>query len=239
MSTFMPKIAADIEALDYRMEDKTVDDLRNWQSILRKAGGKYNPTVVNGLGQYHNDGWPLEWAFMPAESVEQFLANDLGMRQLIEHRFDVRLTGYDYFSIDSSILTHRPNGLGYMYNVGRTLGCSADYQLERKRTVERWVVNSPYREMGLHLHFDLRPDVAGVIDKTVQFVSQLDEAMRPFHVQPSGDYKPWYRQAGVYRPKPYGVEYRSLGSSIINDAGKYATMLRVAYQVLDQHWGES
>lgn len=239
MNSFMPKIAADIEALDYRMEDKTVEELRNWQSILRKAGGKTRPTIVDGLGQYHNDGWPLEWAFEPAESVEQFLANDLGMRQLIERRFDVRLTGYDYFSIDSSILTHRPNRLNYMYMVGRQLGCSADYQGACHRKVDQWVVDSPYREMGLHLHFDLRPDVVGNVDKTVQFVSQLDAAMRVFHVQPSGDYKPWYRQAGVYRPKPYGVEYRSLGSSIINDMGTYATMLRVAYQLLDQHWGES
>jgi len=136
------------------------------------------------------------------------------------------------------VLKERTNGLSYMRSVGMSLGCSPDFQFGQERNVREhpWVARRPLRESGLHLHFDLRPEYINNHDMLSKFVDELYERLAVFHTWEHPTEEPWYRRPKVYRPKPYGIEYRSLGSSIINDAGTYALCVSECFAALHDHW---
>lgn len=234
------QFAADIEALDNRLDMTDVDSLMWWEGILLAAGSKEQPTITPH-GQYHNDGWPLEWSFPTSSSPDEFLEKDMRMRTHIETHHGVQLAGRDWFEIPTQLVSQNVRLFTHLRGRANRLGCAPDYRDGRERRLvgpARVVRTRPLREAGLHFHMNLRPEYCSVEDPAacLPVVRDFTEAVAPWHKWDHPTERPWYRMPGAYRPKRYGVEYRALGSSVINDAGSYALLVRTVYEFMKDHW---
>lgn len=233
-------VAADIEALDTRLDMTSVDSLMWWERILMDAGSKEQPTVLD-FGQYHNDGWPIEWAFNPASHPDQFIENDLRMRQHIETHHGVQLYGRDWFEVPMTLVSQNVRLFTHLAGRANRLGCAPDFIEGRERRITgraRVVRTRALREAGLHFHLNLRPEFCSTQDPAacLEVVRDFAEATKLWHKWDHPSERPWYRVSGSYRPKPYGVEYRSLGSSVINDMGEYRLLVDTVFAFMREHW---
>lgn len=83
------------------------------------------------------------------------------------------------------------------------------------------------RFAGGHVHFGYNTDI---IPRHIA-VQLCDIAARICNIQDEGPRKQWYGKAGCYRPKSYGIEYRSLGTHALNsELGQ--SFLRTMHAVL-------
>jgi hypothetical protein len=98
------------------------------------------------------------------------------------------------------------------------IGCMPDYvagadMRMHRRTATDEVKARPVRELGGHIHISLPPPFINEEALAVQFVRELDAIIYPLAMgvaQPNQ--QSWYRKRRLFRPTPYGIEYRSLGS---------------------------
>ena len=90
------------------------------------------------------------------------------------------------------------------------IGCLPDsdaYSAQDKR--DRFDIAEFGRERfaGAHIHIGFEKSLIGVRD----FVRQMDVCFYVNELISKGNRRKFYGQPGIYRDKPYGVEYRSLG----------------------------
>jgi len=232
-----PMLASDIEGLAHEADFSDVNSLLWWQEILTAAGTKDRPTVVDDIGQYHNDGWVLEWAFKPATCPEEYIENELRVRQHIERTFGLTMMGVDWFERPLQMVEQHAHQFPWLNGRGNALGCAPDCINGRYRKLTgkaRIVRSRPLREAGLHMHLDLPPEYCHPKDPepALPMVQAYADATSAFHTWDHPYDKPWYRMPGTYRPKNYGVEYRSLGASIINDMGKLKLLADISFDFL-------
>lgn len=99
----------------------------------------------------------------------------------------------------------------------QTFGCDADYSAYDGgciRTVPKNIMASNYRGIGGHVHFggDFQcPDFVAAL--FAEFYIQVVAGINPM----KSERMKWYGQPGVFRSKPYGIEYRSLDSTWADD----------------------
>lgn len=101
------------------------------------------------------------------------------------------------------------------------LGCSPDFEATfegpKERTVPGTVANQPLREAGFHIHLSLPTPVLTDPLMMCGFVLQVQDAVDPWYTPaplPNGGVQ-WYRKRALFRPKPYGIEFRSLGADFL------------------------
>jgi hypothetical protein len=82
-------------------------------------------------------------------------------------------------------------------------------------------------ELGGHLHIDCpNPDM----HRLEQVVNMLAYTLRRYHSDSTGS---WYRLPGLFRPKPYGLEYRSLGAEWAASPSKRALIFNTVSQYME------
>ena len=64
-------------------------------------------------------------------------------------------------------------------------------------------------------------------------VEQFYDRIRHLHQWEHPSAGPWYRKPKVFRPKSYGLEYRSLGASVMDDARKREALINESFQFMD------
>ena len=84
-------------------------------------------------------------------------------------------------------------------------GCDPDFIGGAQRDVPAVIKRSDVRELGGHLHVDTTLEPASAADALAHHL------LAEYHA--TAVRGSWYRVPGLYRPKPYGLEYRSLGAS--------------------------
>lgn len=179
----------------------------------RVPGTKYEPfKVPNGAIQV--DGTALEFNIDPAHSVGEFIRNIKSVRQTLESYvpgFNVVAQPVATYDIDY-----------WTYEVpmsAQTLGCDPDYN--------GWTeeVNKPpnpggkpFRTASGHVHIGWTKD-QDVYDKDhyllcCKMARQMDYYLGIHSLLWDTDptRRSLYGQAGAFRPKPYGVEYRVLSN---------------------------
>ena len=170
--------------------------------------------MPNGAVQV--DGMALEFNINPASTEEEFLFNVqdvLNTMTLMVPDYEVLATPVADFSID--YLKAQPAA-------ALELGCDPDYNAWYGRANDKPDGERPMRTASGHIHIGWTDgqDVQGY-----EHVLQCESVARQmdfFLGLPSLMYdketrrREMYGKAGAYRPKPYGVEYRTLSNMWLN-----------------------
>lgn len=203
-------------------------------------GTKENPFKVNG-GAIQVDGVSLEININPAETVEEFVGNIAKVRKTL--RTIVSKSVKD-FAIDA--VSHARFPKEYFDSLpddAKALGCNPDYNAytgEQNPTPE---TTEPFRTGSGHVHVGWRvpddPNDVTHIERCISVIRQLDAAMYVpslfFDIDPTR--RKLYGKIGAFRPKSYGVEYRSLSSTWLNSPGLQEWVFnttKAALELLDE-----
>jgi len=243
------QMATDIEMGVPEMSSLDSEALTAWETTLMRFGEKLAPTIMDE-GQAHPDGMFLEFAVAPAHSAADMLLKVETMRHRLEAITGYTLHGYDFVRMPEALTE---DSHPFLYEMATTMGCSPDMTAGEYRSIPHWIRFNPYKEAGMHFHLDLPQRVLDTFSEEVDwrtgvtqmtesdryaegFVHELSRATRLFHVGPQGEYTPWYRTPGTYRLKPYGIEYRSIGSAVLNDPERLAMLCDTVYRFTRDYW---
>lgn len=183
-------------------------------------GTKDNPYPVN-RGSVQVDGMALEFNVNPTTNKDEFVSNTVELMQILEHMIPEDYTldiKSSYGAFSSSVINAQPPE-------ALELGCDPDFNAY---TGEMNNVHIPYgkehvRVAAGHIHIGWRSDdpIDNPLDE-VHFADcrmvakELDVGlgMPSLLLENAYDFKrrSMYGQAGSFRPKPYGIEYRTLSN---------------------------
>lgn len=183
------------------------------------GGTKQEPIPVPLTGYEHylmqEDGPALELNCPPAETVSEFVLHAKNLRHIAhtlaaERKLRI-ITDWDW-----AYFGPVEYWKGSKYRGMRTIGCDPDYDafsssLEPRRIPELSEFEG-FRFAGGHIHIGYNTEWYSARS----MAASLAGALAPFHNPDSARYK-WYGIPGIYRPKSYGVEYRSLGNTFVLD----------------------
>lgn len=229
------QIASDVEVLptpEVRLDMMATLD---WARMLESLGSKTEPSVIEVAGcpvQVHADGACLEYAVLePCTTAGQFMLQQAAVFDGLQREFGFALVGADYYDLrEWEALRCSP----FLSQLVDAFGCSEDYGLFGKaRTVPPWVRRQPIRESGVHFHADLREEDLGIEGCVIHAKALARILPHSWEVR---EFRPWYRKPGVFRPKPYGIEYRSMGASMLMDRNKYELIVQLVFNYFEDYW---
>ena len=175
-------------------------------------GDKENPKRVN-KGAVQVDGFALEFNIDPVSTEEDFV---LSINEVMEQLYAM-VPGYEVVAVPTA-----PFSLEYIKSQpeeARELGCSPDYNAwEDGKPFPKPDGERPFRTGAGHLHIGWTEDEdvnnPEHIEKCIALVKQLDFFLGLPSVLLDKDDKrrEMYGKAGCFRPKSYGVEYRTLSN---------------------------
>jgi hypothetical protein len=200
------------------------------------SGTKHNPLPVNG-GAVQVDGMALEFNIDPANNFEEFQSNiEIVQSQLLSMIGDLSFLNVSTVTFEEQLLKEVPQE-------NLMLGCEADFDAYEMTTNPRPEASSLMRTAGGHIHiggfFTDNPNnpqqmgmsafLARVLDKTIGVYSVLwdkDDARRAM-----------YGKAGAFRPKSYGMEYRSASNAWLFNKGIMGFVYRGVEEALQNMFG--
>jgi hypothetical protein len=162
----------------------------------------------------HRDGLSAEFGFAPTTSLDEFMTNLGRGKSMVQQLLSREL--YPVDSFDVSTLIDEIWAEPYL-----DMGCAPDYMATpslkiARRSVPSRVRSMPIRECSGHIHMSLPEYITESEELTAQFIRELDEVVYPMAVVNHDSTQPtWYRRRYVFRPTPYGVEYRSIGAGAL------------------------
>lgn len=245
------KASFDVEMIpSFALDPVGRENHMNWamyEDQLNGIGTKDNPMLVNmnATSFYvHPDSIALEMApARPLRSPTEFLEAVESARQYAALLMGYQMVGVDAYDLRTCAYINTPKGQRTCANLlkrGRTMGCAPDYQYGAVREVPAGIKESPVKETSFHLHIDVPEHLMRgtcipqeIIGPSLQdVVDELRDELSLFTPRWEFDLPPWYRQPGVFRPKPYGLEYRSLGGSLFSDPTRLANVAGTIFEFM-------
>jgi hypothetical protein len=232
-----PLLGADIELLGLR--EHQLDSPAHWEQYLSRLSTLTNKGERTNLGDgfwVHRDGFAVEYGFDPATSVEEYIDKIVEGRDRAQNHIGCYLYEVDQFDVAPLLTrTSLPSVQQYL-----DIGCDRDYQarpdsVSLRPSPPRRFVTSTIRECGAHIHFSLPDVVRAEPMLTAEFIRQVNTVLFPYinwdGINRAATY---YRRPGLFRHKPYGVEYRSLSvSALLSNEDAVAS----AFELLQAVWG--
>jgi len=172
-------------------------------------GTKDKPAQVEGMPKgfcTQEDNVMLEWNIPPVTSAKAFCNNIKQMRVKARALLPPPLT-----TVYTESMVFEPKHL--QSEQARTFGCDPDFDAYQGGAIRRMpedVGESPWRGAGGHVH------IGGDFqcpDFVVALFADLWLGVFAHGVQGCSERSKWYGKPGIFRPKPYGIEYRTLGST--------------------------
>lgn len=176
-------------------------------------GTKYQPFKVP-YGAIQIDGTALEFNIDPAATVEEFVHNVQAVKQTIASYvpgYNVvaePVAVYDQEYFDWDVPSH-----------AKELGCDPDFNAWTLKVNPRPEPGKrPFRTAAGHIHLGWTEDADPYDDEHYKHCAQVARQMDYYlgiHSllwDQDGTRRELYGQAGAFRPKPYGVEYRVLSN---------------------------
>lgn len=227
----------DCEVVPRSYERWNADDWAEYDHTLRHLGTKLAPqTFPDENVQVHPDGLATEYAPLePLSSSDEFLESLIRMHQFSEMLTGIHLVGVDWVDI-SQMPAFAPDTAPLLWELAHTLGCSEDFDQHGVRNVPQMVKDSPIKEVGFHIHIDVHPKFIDNHESVLPVVQDYHDAVGFLLPTWTASRPPWYRAPMTYRPKPYGLEYRSFGASIIEDKGRIAMLARITFDFMRDHY---
>lgn len=181
-------------------------------------GTKDKPFPVN-KGAVQVDGLALEFNIDPAESFEEFQANiDIVQAQLRSMIGDLDFLQKSTVTFDQNFL----KGIPYE---NLQLGCEPDFSAYDMMPNPRPNGDALMRTAGGHVHiggfFTNEPHNPEQMGMSGYLSKLLDRTIGIYSILWDRDdqRRQMYGMAGSFRPKPYGMEYRSLSNSWLFNKG--------------------
>lgn len=205
-------VGADVEMF---LKNRKTGEVVSSEGIIQ--GSKYDPFCFDKDNHHYTtslDNILTEITFPPATNVEefvQFLNKSLGyVQEFIPKELEIHISPSE--SLDEKYL---------MTEQAQVFGCESDFNAHTKRVNCSPNASDPFlRSAGGHLHcgyegieteydgilFNYEPDpqrceIVKVLDLFVGIPSVI--------MEPDNKRKELYGKAGAYRPKEYGLEYRT------------------------------
>ena len=229
------QLGLDIEFMPRRlMESNDPIMWRDYDQALRSLGTKQRPTSTS-QGVYHNDACMVEIAPPAYTTARELFQATMALKERVETLLGMgMLAGYEYITLPTDMEQYAP----YVFEESRVLGCAPDMSGGETRVLPEWVRQRSINEVGLHTHQDVHPEMRGIDPYIMYHVGRYQEVAASYHAPWNADERPWYRQPGTYRIKPYGVEYRSLGSSICNNPDNFRDFLGMTFTFMHDMYDE-
>lgn len=171
-------------------------------------GTKEEPHAVpNGAVQV--DGMALEFNIDPASSRNEFIHNIASVMGSLAYM----TKGYEL-----DIVPVARFGSRYIRNQpyeAQELGCEPDFNAYTRGENERPNERAPFRTAAGHIHIGWsEKPLSSHFDQCCEFVKVLDllVGVPLLKKEPNNERKRLYGQAGAFRPKSYGLEYRVLSN---------------------------
>lgn len=204
-------------------------------------GTKEEPYKVEH-GAVQVDGMAAEYNILPASNKEEFVFYNLSvlrsLRDLIQERnpdleFEFRFDPVADFGVE--YIAQQPEE-------ARRLGCTPDFN-----AWENGVPNPtpdadmPFRTASGHIHLGWTEgqDINDpeFIEACCMMAMQLDCQVAPYTMNwegPEGHRRrELYGKAGAFRPKPYGVEYRTPSNSWLNNVEAMGLMFQYTFDAFE------
>ncbi len=198
-----------------------IEDKKNGQlvSAIRILKGRKNaPEPVDG-GAVHSDNVNLEFNTHPANSAKEFVD---GIAKVIKESH--RLVGKDHRMIVRASANFPASELEDPE--AKEFGCEPDYDAWKLKMNHppKEAAASPFRTCGGHIHVGMTPLSKKLLDDDlgkIRVVKMMDLIHGIISIildsdPTSMERRALYGGAGAHRPKPYGVEYRSIGNFWVN-----------------------
>lgn len=223
-------IAADTEVLPML-------DTLAYEDAAGLVGTKSMPMIDRSLGvKFHMDGIGIEWApTAPYRSVEVMVEAEWNTRRLLEEMIGAPVRGVNV--VDLRLFDIHPATTPRLHESVHTFGCSPDFKRGRQRIVPDVIKQSTFRELGTHFHINLPSDYWNNPAMCAGPAHEIMQETHPYYTQHLGevpsDAPPlYYRSPGVYRATSYGIEYRSFGSSLIDNRDLYTRVATIMWDVM-------
>jgi len=204
----------------------------------RIPGTKYKPYKVE-CGAIQIDGTALEFNIDPAETVEKFVSNIKAVRKTLEGF----VPGYNVVAEPVAFFDEKY----FKYDIpgyAKTLGCDPDYNA--------WTLDqnpppdpgrTPMRTGAGHIHIGWT-DGADINDTehyvlAARIARQCDYylGIQSLLWDPDPTRRLLYGKAGAFRPKHYGVEYRTLSNRWLASDALTAWVYKAAFQATQDAFG--
>ena len=180
-------------------------------------GDKVNPFKLEG-GAVQVDGTALEFNIDPARDEKEFLNN---ISMVLEQVRNIVPNKYE-FAFDP-VANYKKEVFDAIPNYAKELGCDPDYNAYSGRENNKPDGDMLMRTAAGHVHLGwtegkTREDSQHFIDCR-QIIAVMDNCVGlPLSIlEPDNDRKLLYGKAGAFRPKPYGVEWRTASNFWLSD----------------------
>jgi hypothetical protein len=179
-------------------------------------GDKHVPfPVMDGMIQV--DGMALEFGIAPAATETEFVSRIRSVMGELRNHVD---PGYEI--VGHPTATFEPAYFKTVPSYAKELGCTPDFNAWTGKENPRPKGNVNFRTGAGHIHIGWTED-ANVyddehLDTCRRVARQMDYYLGIYSLLWDGDAKrrELYGKAGAFRPKPYGVEYRTLSNAWVN-----------------------
>jgi len=195
-------------------------------------GDKKNPQKVN-RGAVQVDGMALEFNIDPAHNESEFVINVQDVYKTIRSMVP------EYEVVAVPVADFSEEYLSTQPLAALELGCDPDYNAWTRTANPRPDGNRPMRTASGHVHIgwtgDKEPFEVGHLDNCEAVARQCDFylGLPSLFYDAATRRREMYGKAGAYRPKPYGVEYRTLSNAWLNSEQLMAWVYRAAVRATE------
>lgn len=165
-------------------------------------------------GSVQVDGLALEVNVRPARSLMEFVVNCGGVINDLERL--IKETDREMYLVCQPTARFTPQYLESLPDSAKELGCNPDWDAYDLRENERPDGGGSFRTTGGHIHVGwgngFNPESLEHIGLCAEVAKQMDYTVGLYSLDFDTDKtrREMYGKAGSFRPKPYGMEYRTL-----------------------------
>jgi hypothetical protein len=173
-------------------------------------GTKQHPHPLETYGNFvQEDNVMVEWNISPHTDAMEFTWAVEAVQDEVQEFLDAEYP--DTYRLDYKIPAHEFRTEQLFSDQAQTIGCEPDYDAYTGGKVRNNLPKlSNWRSCGGHIHLggDFQcPDFVAALFAEL-FISVKGDIRWP-----DSPRKQWYGRPGVFRPKPYGIEYRTPDNS--------------------------
>lgn len=179
-------------------------------------GTKEQPhKVPNGAVQV--DGMALEFNIDPAATIDEFFNNIKSVREQLQ----AMTPGYNL--VAQPVAEFDPDYMRTQPPEALELGCEPDFCAWTGEENPRPNGEVPFRSGAGHIHIGWTEGVdirsKNHLADCIAVVQQMDYYLGAYSLlwDPDNRRRSLYGKAGAFRPKPYGVEYRTMSNAWLED----------------------
>lgn len=201
-------------------------------------GTKDNPQPIHKGCTIQRDNVLAEWTVPPTLEAEV-------MKASIDYCIDVTNKilpqGHKIAFLASAIFPENQ----LQTEEAKEFGCDPDFNawLDGRENPRPKAANSQLRTCGGHLHLQIEevlrmePPSIGFINYIIKYLD-LFLAVPSLLIDPDDQRRELYGKAGSYRPKPYGLEYRTLSNFWVNDVELIRWVMENSHKALEAAYSD-